>query len=106
MSLANAFESLQKAKAIAVGNREFVLLNGRKIEAMVSEISADEMIISGGLAEQGGFRVQIAQSAVAEQPRKGDEIECRGQALVVMSSNDVNGVTYDLTAGDPASEDR
>jgi hypothetical protein len=98
--LAGAFASLQKAKAGATGKREYVLLNGKEVEGLVSEITANDEFISGGTAQAGGFMVQVAQSAVAESPVKGDDIECRGQELKVLSANDVNGVTWDITAGD------
>jgi hypothetical protein len=103
---AEAFQELLDAKTEALGKEEFVLLNGRKLPALVSVINIAEEIISGGLVKAGDFHCQIAQSIVAEEPRKGDSLECRGQELQVMSSNDINGVTYDLTAGDMASEAR
>lgn len=102
--LSDAFTELQDAKAEAIGKREFVILKGRKVEGLVSEITADDSIVSGGIAEQGGFRVQIAQSAVARAPEKEDPIKCRGQKLQVLSCNDVNGVTYEITAGDLSAE--
>lgn len=104
--LAGAFASLQSAKAAVTGKREYVLLDGRKIDALVSEIRAGDLIVGGGIAQADGFECQIAQSAVAGKPEKNTPIECRGQRLVVMDANDVNGVTWNIVAGDTASEDR
>jgi hypothetical protein len=102
--LAGAFERLKDAKQRATGVKEFILIDGRKVEALVSEIRADEAIISGGIAQAGGFRCQVACSEFADPPAKFTEITVRGNDLQVLSVNDVNGVVYDLTAGDPASE--
>ena len=104
--LDDAFSELKAARAEVLGYVESVLLNGKKVEAVVSEITADEVLISGGIAQQGGFHVQISQRSVSEPPRKGDPIECRGQELQVASVNDINGVTYDITAADLAAENR
>lgn len=104
--MTDAFAELLDAKEDATGKREYILLNGRKIDALVSEIRAGDLIVGGGIAQTDGFECQIAQSAVAGKPEKDTPIECRGQRLVVMDANDVNGVTWSVIAGDTASEDR
>lgn len=101
-----AFAELMDAKAEEFGPREYVLLDGHKVDALVSEIRTGDILVSGGIAQSDGFECQIAQSAVADRPPKNTPIECRGQELVVMDAHDVNGVTWNITAGDTASEDR
>lgn len=105
--LDDAFTELKDAKAEAIGNkREYVILNGRKVEALVSEITSDEAFVSGGIAQEGGFHCQIAAKDLANQPAKFTPIQVRGTKLQVLSCNSINGVTYDITAADPAIEGR
>jgi hypothetical protein len=103
--LTDAFSELLDSKAEVIGKREYVLLDGRKVEALVSEIRAGDLIVGGGIAQSDGFECQIAQGAVAGKPDKDTPIECRNQSLVVMDAHDVNGVTWIVTTGDPSSED-
>ncbi len=102
--LDDAFAELKDAKAEITGKREYILLDGRKVEALVSEISADESFISGGIAQAGGFHCQVAVSDVAKAPEKFTPIQVRGDKLQVLSVNDINGTVYDITAGDPSIE--
>jgi hypothetical protein len=85
---------------------ETVLLNGRKIEALVSEIGGEEIFISGGTAEGADFRISIPQSAVAKEPAKFTTIEVRGNKSQVLQVTDINGVTWEIQAGDPTSGQR
>lgn len=101
--MSEAFSELQEAKTEAIGKQETVLLNGKAIAAMVSEIVDDQSFISGGVAQGGIFRAGIAQS-ICKKPEKFTPIECRGQKLQVLAVSDVNGVTWEITAGDPSSE--
>ena len=103
--MTDAFSELLDAKEEVIGKREYVLLDGRKVESLVSEIRAGDLIVGGGIAQADGFECQIAQSSVAGKPEKDTPIECRGQRLVVMDAHDVNGVTWTITTGDPSSED-
>lgn len=102
----DAFTELLDAKEEVVGKREYILLDGRKINALISEIRAGEVLIGGGIAQTDGFECQVLQSIVAGKPEKNTPIECRGQKLSVMDANDVNGITWTIIAGDPSSEDR
>jgi hypothetical protein len=104
--LDDAFTELLDFKEEATGKKEYVLLNGRKVRALVSEITIDEEFISGGTAQAGGFRCSIAVADVAEAPAKFDPIKVRGNELQILSVNEVNGVTYEITAGDPISGSR
>ncbi len=103
--LADAFEDLKDAKAEITGKREYILLAGRKVEALISEISADESFISGGIAQAGGFHCQVAVNDLAKAPEKFTPIQVRGNKLHVLSVNSINDVVYDITAGDPSEGD-
>lgn len=103
--MSDAFNELQEAKAEALGKQETVLLNGKAKSALVSEITSDESFISGGVAQAGGFRVTIGQDILPKQPEKFTEIKVRGQKVQVLSCNDVNGVTWEITAGDPSANE-
>jgi hypothetical protein len=97
---------LVKAKR-AVSGDDNVLLNGRSLEwALAEEISAEELNLSGGVGG-GQFRVTVLKSEVGEKPGKFTPIEVRGVELLVLDPVvERNGATYELTAGDPATEDR
>jgi hypothetical protein len=103
--LADAFDRLQQSKSRAVGKEEFVLLNGKKKSALVSEITTDEAFISGGIAG-GEFSCTIPQSIQPKEPEKFTAIEVRGKRLQVLSCVSRNGVTWEIVAGDPTSGQR
>jgi hypothetical protein len=103
--LARAFVSLQGRKGFATGKEEFVLLNGKKKSALVSEITTDEAFISGGIAG-GEFTCTIPQSIQPKEPEKFTPIEVRGKRLQVLSCVSRNGVTWEIVAGDPTSGQR
>lgn len=104
--LARAFGSLQSRKKFATGKDEFVILNGIKKAALVSEITLDEEFVSGGVAQSSAFIVSIGQNICPNKPKKFTDIEVRGNKLQVLGANDVNGVTWEITAGDPSAGQR
>jgi hypothetical protein len=102
--LTDAFQHLLNARERVVGVREKVKLNGVDVDALVEAITSDEVFVAGGIAEAGGFRCQIATSAVAEQPHDFDPIVIRGKLHQVLMADDINGTVYHITAGDPVVE--
>src|SRR5689334_3759958 len=103
--LARAFDALLAAKKRSIGREEFVLIDGRKFPAVVTALTPADTFIAGGVAQDGGFSCSVAQSLLPVAPEKFTAIECRGVQLVVMDANDINGVTWDITAGDPSADE-
>jgi hypothetical protein len=103
--LDDCFQELLDAKSETTGREEFVLLGGRKKSALVSEITTDEAFISGGIAG-GEFTCTIPQSIQPNEPEKFTAIEVRGKRLQVLSCVSRNGVTWEITAGDPTAGQR
>jgi hypothetical protein len=102
--LSEAFQHCLNVREGALGFRDEVLLSGSPVDAMVEAITASEIFVAGGKAESGGFRCQIAVDDLSEPPAKFSPIVVRGVALKVLDVDDINGIVWHVTAGDPASE--
>jgi hypothetical protein len=102
--LTNAFQHALNARERVVGVREKINLNGVDVDAIVETITSDEVFVAGGIAEAGGFRCQIATNAVQQQPNDFDPIIIRNRILQVLMSDDINGIVYHITVGDPVVE--
>lgn len=81
-----------------------VLIGGIKRDAIVSEMTYDEVFAVGGIAETGGFTAIVrASDFPAGPPARFTPIEARGMQLEVMSVQ--RGVGhYLLTAANPTNE--
>lgn len=79
-------------------------IDGEEVEAVVTEISADEVFAAGGMAEAGGFTAVIALTSFpSAPPAKYAEIAARGMSLSILSV--VRGTShYTITAGDPVNQ--
>lgn len=99
--LSDALQRMFNSRERVVGVREKVNLNGVDRDALVEVISFDDAVIAGGVAEAGGYRAQIA--ATIPRPAQYSPIIIRGETLQVLSVDDVNGVAFVLTAGDPGA---
>lgn len=97
--LTDAFQHALDARERAVGIREKVNLNGTDLDALVETITFDDVVLAGGTGESGGYRAQIA--ATITRPPQFSPIIVRGETLQVLSVDDINGVSFVLTAGDP-----
>lgn len=104
--LARAFVSLTKRKAIAAGKQRVRI--GRKFyeDCLVETLTSSEVFVAGGTGQSGGFKVHVAIADLGKAPKKFTPIQVEGDAneLQVLNVNSVNGVTYEITAGDPATE--
>ena len=74
--------------------------------AILSELTSDEIIVEGGTAENGGFKLQMLDSDFSSAPPKGTVCAVNGSAaglaLEVISSTLNNGIRH-LTVGDFAA---
>lgn len=80
-------------------------INGVEVEAVVTEISNDEVIAAGGTGEAGGFTAIVSLSAYpAGPPEKFLPITARGMSLYILTVT--RGTAhYVITAGDPVTLD-
>lgn len=103
--LESSFRRTAAAKRRVTGTDDSVIVNGKTYEdALVEILSASEIFVAGGKAESAGFRCSILISDTDESPNKFDPISVRNTSLKILSIDEVNGLTYTLTAGDPLSE--
>ena len=80
-----------------------VTIDGVYVQAVVTEISGDEIFAAGGIAESGGFTAVVPFTAYPDgPPEKHTEIVARGMQLYVLSVS--KGTShYTITAGDPVA---
>lgn len=87
--------------------KNFAIVNGKKVRCIIHEITSDEVLVSGGVAEAGGFRLSdIPINSFASAPEKGDPVTARGVELEVLSAISRNNTTWELTCGSPVGEER
>lgn len=71
--------------------------------AIISAIDIDAQFIEGGVAEGGGWNIQMRLSDLSGEPPKGTSITCNGEAagspLEVLNFQRNNGIAY-ITAVD------
>lgn len=97
---------LMDANDEACGTPQFVTIEGKTKRAIIEDMTTEEILVRGGIAESGGFRAKCRKAAFAQKPEQGDTIRkgTDGRELSVMSMIERNGVEYEITAGDPAAE--
>lgn len=73
---------------------------GKTVRCIIEEITLEEIEISGGLAESGGFRLScIPKESLIPKPEKGDSVEARDQDLELLSIVEINDATLTILAG-------
>jgi hypothetical protein len=105
--LESVFRNTCKSKRRVTGDSEVdkVTINGIDYEdALVEILTSADMFVAGGKAEQGGFRCHVPIVDFATPPKDFDTVVCRGMSLKILSIEDVNGILYAITCGDPVSE--
>ncbi len=99
-ALAHTFNARQRV----VGVREKVNINGVDYDALVERITFDDTVLIGAIAEGGGYKCQVAVADLPGRPNQYSSIIVRGETLSVLDVTDVNGVAFEITAGDPAKD--
>lgn len=79
---AEAFDELWDAQTEALGIeiRATIAPYTTDAKAILGEVDADMQIISGGIADAGGYEVQIKASDFTGEPPKGTPATCNGEA--------------------------
>jgi hypothetical protein len=107
--LAGAFESLKQAQARACGKPQRVRIGRKYYDAIVGTIALSDAFLSGGVGQSGSYVVSVAVAEFGpREPKKFTPVMVEGsdKELSVLDVNTVNGVTYEITAGDAANEGR
>lgn len=101
--LQEAFSELKAAQNESTGRKQLVWIGRKSYPALVETLTESEIMVAGGVAESGGFKASIAVADFgSKQPKRFVEAKTEGSGeLQVLSCNTVNGVTYDVTVGDP-----
>lgn len=101
--LSDAFNEAIDSAAEVKGSREFVILRGKSIEALIFDQTDELVPAAGGYADPNQFLVSIRRSDVPLPIRNLTKITIRGKELYVLSYKPLEG-RIDITAGDLAEE--
>lgn len=83
-----------------LGSPQTAKVAGKTVRCIIEEITSEEIEISGGVAESGGFRLScIPKESLVPKPEKGDSVEARDQDLELLSITEYNNSSYTITAG-------
>lgn len=83
-----------------LGAAQTAIVMGKTVRCIIEEITLEEIEISGGLAESGGFRLScIPKESLIPKPEKGDSVEARDQDLELLSIVEINDATLTILAG-------
>lgn len=82
------------------GSPQTAKIAGKTVRCIIEEITSEEILIAGGEAESGGFKLScIPKESLDPKPEKGDSVEARDQDLELLSIVERNAATYEVTAG-------
>lgn len=83
-----------------LGTPQTAKIAGKVVRCIIEEITSEEILIAGGEAESGGFRLScIPKESLSPKPEKGDAVEARDQDLELLSIVERNDCTYEILAG-------
>jgi hypothetical protein len=99
----DAFGDLLDCQAEVVGSRPTATIGTVTAEAFVEKLTYDEVIVAGGVAESGGFRLMMRVSDFPSKPSRNAVAILSSLTLYVLSIDENNGI-YELKIGDPANE--
>lgn len=106
----DAWEELYAQQTAVTGEAITATITGYATNkpAIVSALDVNSVIVDGGVAEAGGFSLQMLASDFSGEPPKGTPVtaggSADGHALEVLSVNVNNGIFYITTADYAAQE--
>lgn len=104
---AAARDELLDANDEVCGSPQTAKVAGKTVRCVIEEITLDEILIAGGVAESGGFRLScVPKESLSPKPEKGDSIEARDQDLELLSITERNDCNYEIVAGSLLREER
>lgn len=109
--ITDAFDELLDAQEEATGERLKASV-GAVVDkdAVIEELTFDEIVAAGGTAENGGFKLQMRKSDFPTRPPEFDAqgvkttVVARGVTLQLLSVTENNGILL-IGAGDSVAED-
>lgn len=102
---AASFEATLTANAAHHGAQQQVTIADTAYDAIVEEITADEVVVLGGTGERGGFRAHCRAADFSSQPAKFATISYDGNELRILSVVKTNQAVYTFVAGDPVTNE-
>lgn len=97
---ANAFDELYAVFAETRGDTPQANFAGTLVDAIWSELTADDTYVHGGTGESGGFNVMVRKSDFVTPPASKSALTVDGRALRIVSVVSTNQATYTVTAID------
>ncbi len=104
---------LSACQSAETGVAQVATIGTQKVAAVIREAMFDEIVVSGGVAENGGQVVTITKALLTDfadtrkypnaQPPKYTAMEVFGVKMQVLGVNESNGILT-ITGGDPAKE--
>lgn len=100
----SAFGALLNVQETVFGERKKATVSGLEVDAIIGELTFDEILVAGGIAENGGFEIQVAASLLpGGRPADLSPVIVAGRTLYILQPvRNANGI-YTLTCGDPSS---
>ena len=97
----DAFADLYEAQTESCGVSRTITIGAVTASAIVSPLTTDEVIVAGGIGDNGGYSAQVLVSDFATRPAKNATVTFGASTLYVLQISESNGI-YTLTMGDPA----
>lgn len=100
-----AFDELYAVQTAELGVAILATITGFgvNVPAILSTNTAESVYLEGSTGVEGGYMLQIKQSALSGSPTKGTQVTCNGSAtgatLQVIKADLANGI-YEITVGD------
>lgn len=95
-----AWLDLYDAQTEAVGSALMAMINGVTGKMIATTNTLDQVFAPGGLAEAGGFTLQMLASGFLDEPPKGAQVIALDRSdLTVIGVNNNNGILY-IDVGD------
>lgn len=100
----SAMGELQQCFDQELGEAQFVHIDGKKYPAIIGDVTSDVIVSAGGVVESGGFTCMVSMAFLRKRPEQGTEIKGRGMILDILTTANINNATWQIVAGEMASE--
>lgn len=97
----DAFNELLTCQNAETGETRTATIGAVTAAAFIERLNYDAIIVAGGIAEKGGFKVMMRVSDFSTPPVKNTAASFGTVSLYVLQYSESNGV-YEITIGDPA----
>ncbi len=98
-----AFEELLDVQTETTGTSPQVKVGQVTAEAFIEKLTYDEVVVAGGVAESGGFKVMMKVSDFTAKPKRNTPVSFGDISLFIIAPVDENNGIYEITIGHPAA---